>query len=455
MYAIVDIETTGGNPNRDKITEIAIYIHDGNKITDEFTSLVNPEREIPYYITKLTGITNEMVADAPKFYEIAHDIVKLTENKIFVAHNAGFDYGFIKSEFKSLGYNFKRQQLCTVKMSRKLIPGKKSYSLGNLCNELGIKITGRHRAAGDALATVKLLELLLHFNGKDKSLSLYEIDKNILESLNKSFNIELINNLPEETGVYYFINKNNDIIYIGKSKNIRKRVISHLKNNSKRSNEMKLQLSHISYELTGSELIALLKESEEIKKLKPVYNRAQRRCIATYGLFAFTDKNNYINLEIRKISSKDEPVTSFNSLTSAKESLFRYIEEFNLCQKLCGLYKSEHSCFQHQIGLCNGACIGLEAPDSYNSRVSRLIEKLKYEHNNMLLIDKGRNENEKAFILIKNGKYLGYNYISSDKQIYDIEQLVDIVEIHEDNKDVRQIINLFARKELVEKIILF
>ena len=159
MYAIVDIETTGGSPVKEKITEIAIYIHDGQKITNEFVTLINPEKNIPYNIIALTGITNEMVASAPKFYEIARDIVELTKDRTIIAHNSTFDYSFIRNEFRSLGYNFQREQLCTVKLSRKLIPGLRSYSLGAICSELGIKITDRHRAAGDALATAKLFDI--------------------------------------------------------------------------------------------------------------------------------------------------------------------------------------------------------------------------------------------------------------------------------------------------------
>ncbi len=161
MYAVVDIETSGGRAQVDKITEIAIYIHDGEKIVDEFSTLINPEVYIPPFITRLTGINNEMVASAPKFYEVAKKIVLMTEGHLFVAHNAPFDYRFIQEEFKRLGYNYQRQTLCTVRMSRKIIPGMGSYSLGNLCQNLGITINNRHRAAGDALATTKLLELLL------------------------------------------------------------------------------------------------------------------------------------------------------------------------------------------------------------------------------------------------------------------------------------------------------
>lgn len=168
MYTIIDIETTGGRSQYDRITEIAIYVHNGREVTDSFVSLVNPEMTIPYFITGITGINNEMVADAPKFYEVAKKVVEITEGKIFVAHNARFDYNFIKEEFKRLAYTFKRDVLDTIKLSRKLIPGLKSYSLGKLCIEVDITIEDRHRAAGDALATVKLFEMLMELDSDKK-----------------------------------------------------------------------------------------------------------------------------------------------------------------------------------------------------------------------------------------------------------------------------------------------
>lgn len=164
MFAIIDIETTGNSFKYGQITEIAIFQHNGIEITDSFSSLVKPEMDIPLFITRLTGISNEMVKNAPHFYEIARKIVEMTAGKIFVAHNVHFDYKFVKEEFKRLGYEFNRKTLCTVQLSRKLMPGYKSYSLGKICAEKGIEINGRHRAAGDALATTKLFELLLKEN---------------------------------------------------------------------------------------------------------------------------------------------------------------------------------------------------------------------------------------------------------------------------------------------------
>lgn len=170
MYTIIDIETTGQSHLDGKITEVAIYKHNGSEVIDSFTSLVNPECHIPQYITELTGIDNSMVASAPRFFEIAKKIVEITAGTTFVAHNVSFDYKFIQQEFKRLGYVYERKTMCTVKLSRKYLPGHRSYSLGRICSDLNIGIDGRHRAAGDAKATVKLFELILqqHINGTEQ-----------------------------------------------------------------------------------------------------------------------------------------------------------------------------------------------------------------------------------------------------------------------------------------------
>ena len=230
MYAIVDIETTGGSARLERITEIAVYVHDGKRIIDEYSTLINPERNIPYFITALTGISNEMVEDAPKFFEVAKKIVEITEGNIFVAHNARFDYSFIRQEFSMLGYNFKRPLLDTVSLSRKLLPGHKSYSLGNLCRDLGIEIVGRHRASGDALATVRLMEILLGKDSEQKNGSLVKNRK--ASKLHPALDIQKIADLPEEPGIYYFHNDSGEIIYVGKSRNLYQRVNTHLSNNT-------------------------------------------------------------------------------------------------------------------------------------------------------------------------------------------------------------------------------
>lgn len=451
MYAIIDIETTGGSPVHEKITEIAIYIHDGEKIIDEFTTLVNPERLIPAFITQMTGISNEMVAGAPRFFEIAKKIVDITSDKIFVAHNATFDYNFIKNEFRSLGYEFKREILCTVKTSRKLLPGKKSYSLGNLCNELNLEIHNRHRAAGDALATVKLFEILLNADSSKKDK--YIQDKFALKGLHPNLTKEQIKSLPDDAGVYYFYNDNQDLIYIGKSNNIQNRVLSHLRNEkSPRAMEMKEKIADIHVERTGSELVALLLESDEIKKHKPLYNKAQRRNMYNTGLYSYMDRRGYVQLIIDDNKKEHSPLISFTSKTEARRYLHKIVEEYELCQKLCGIYKTDGACFQHGLGLCKGACVNIEKPEEYNSRISKLIKKFEFDSNNFLIIDMGRTNNEKSVIKVENGKYIGFGFFE-EEYISGITEISECVKQYADTRDAQQIIRTYTRTKKIEKII--
>jgi DNA polymerase-3 subunit epsilon len=359
-----------------------------------------------------------------------------------------FDYNFIRYEFQRLGYEFKRKTLCTVKLSRKLIPGHKSYSLGKICKELNIENESRHRAAGDAYATLKLFKILQSVESNLADISLKGLNSNLSKSI--------IDDLPERTGVYYFYNLNKEIIYIGKSKSIRSRILSHLNNNmTKKAVKLKNDLADISFEITGSELLALLLESNEIKVHKPVYNSAQRRSIFQFGLFKFTDENGYFNLQIKKNDIVESAVTSFSSLKEVKEFLFRLVEEYQLCQKLCGLYKTNGACFHYQIKQCFGACIGKETPDDYNLRVNEALEKYHFKYNSFFIIDKGRLENERSIVKIENGKYCGFGYLHHDECINEFYRLNDSIKLFSDNRDVQQIIKNYLRKNKVEQIIEF
>lgn len=453
MYAIIDIETTGGSPVNEKITEIAIIVHDGNQVINEFSTLINPEKIIPYHITNLTGINNEMVANAPKFYEIAKHVVELTQDCIFVAHNVNFDYHFIKNEYKRLGYEYNRNKLCTVQLSRKLIPGYPSYSLGKICEHLNIQIENRHRALGDAYATVKLFEYLLKVNNDDKGQSVLPCLKK--KDLHPDLSIEKLNNLPEATGVYYFYDDKKELIYIGKSKDIKARIFSHFNNHSsKKALEMRLNIADIDYELTGSELISLLKESQEIKKLKPKYNRAQRRSITHFGLYTYLDQNGYIRFAINPTKdTSDFALNIFSSLKNGKSYLQSLVDEFNLCQKLCGLYPTAGTCFHYEIGQCKGACIGKESPESYNLRATNVIKMHSFQHLSFLLLEKGRTDDEYGVVHVENGKYIGYGFISADFYKGNSENLLACIKKFEDNKDVQQILKNYLRTHYDLKIV--
>jgi DNA polymerase III subunit epsilon len=411
MYAIVDIETTGGSALANRITEIAIFLFDGEKVVDEFVSLVNPESYIPANITSLTGISNQMVANAPKFFEIARRVVEITEGATFVAHNVTFDYKFIQAEFKRLGFDYTRPTLCSVRLSRKFIPGHASYSLGAICGDLGISINGRHRAAGDAQATVQLFQRIIAIAPE-----VLTMGGGALKNLTSLVKPEIISNLPETAGVYYLYNANGDVIYIGKSINIRKRVLDHIGNpTTKRATEMLAQIADVGYEESGSELIALILEADAIKANLPKYNKKGRRKGSLFGIFNQVDLNGYENLAIKSISTNDEnPISCFDSLSEAQSFLYRLVEGYELCQKLCGLYQSSNACFHHQIGQCKGACVGKESAIVYNARARKAIDSLGVGNMSFLVIDKGKSSDEKSFVKVINGKIEGYGYFNPE-----------------------------------------
>ncbi|MGQ1784656.1 MULTISPECIES: exonuclease domain-containing protein [unclassified Saccharicrinis] len=452
MYTIIDIETTGGNFREGKITEVAIYLHDGNKVVGEFVSLVNPEQFIPPYITQLTGITNQMVENAPKFYEVARQIVDITEGNVFVAHNAAFDYGFIKAEFEALGYSFNRETLCTVKLSRKLLPGYKSYSLGNICHEFGISNDARHRAAGDALATVELFEILLERNG-GVILPMEGNNFFSVKGLHPQLNMDKVKQLPNKAGVYYFYNDKADLIYVGKSKDIKNRVLTHLGNpKAQKAVRMKQEVADVDFELTGSELVALLKESSEIKQNKPIYNKAQRRNRFYFGLFSFKDRKGYVRFNIAPNEGRITPIASFESAKAAKNFLFQKVEEYNLCQKLSGLSDSMGACFQYQIKICNGACVEREAAEEYNKRAEELIEKLAYKFENFLVVDKGRDLDEHSVVVVKGGRFMGFGWVEKNAGFSSLDEAISSITLCDDNQDARIIINRFLKENKTAKI---
>lgn len=447
-YAVTDIETTGGAPGKGRITEIAVFIVEDNEIVDEFVSLINPEQNIPPYISRLTGITNEMVARAPKFYDVARRIVEITSDTIFVAHNASFDYNFLRREFESLGYTYTREVLCTVRWSRKIIPGYASYSLGVLCAQLGISLQDRHRAGGDAKATALLLIHLI----KIQVSAITSYDEVDLKGLHPDLKMETIKALPRQSGVYYFHNPKGEVIYVGKSKNIYNRVLSHLSARGKRAVNMKMQLADISYEETGSELLALLKEMEEIKQLKPLFNRAGRRTRFNWGLYNYRDRAGYERFFVQKITDSVLPLDAFSSREAATTNLYQLAEKFNLCHRLCGLGDKTGACFNHSVHQCNGACLGKEPPHVYNLRTEKMISSLSYSSRCFVLIDEGRHSRESSFVWVENNVLKGYGWIDSEEEIRDPSQLTDFIAGGSDNRDTRQILRGWLKNKMTRRM---
>jgi DNA polymerase-3 subunit epsilon len=451
MYAILDIETTGGKYNEEGITEIAIYRFDGHKIVDQFCSLINPERKIQPFVVNLTGISSEMLRNAPKFYEVAKRIIEITQDCILVAHNAQFDNRILTTEFDRLGFPFELDTLCTVELSKKLLPDLPSYSLGKLVRSLGIPISDRHRAQGDAKATISLFKMLL---AKDTTKEI--IQKSVRKDPKRQLEpklLDIIESAPSATGVYYMHKKNGELIYIGKSKNIKKRLVQHFTNDNRKSMKIQLEVAAVTYEETGNDLIAQLKESEEIKQNKPIYNRALRKTLFSYQLTSHIDETGYINLRIEKADGRKNAITTFTNYQQAKSTVYKITEEFQLCQKLNGLHQTQQSCFSYGTKECYGACIGKENIEEYNGRVHQFMENNSYENNHMLIIDRGRDVDERSVILIENGIYRGYGYYNLNYQINNPDILRSIITPMANNRDAQHIIQSYLRKNKVLKIV--
>ena len=445
MYSVVDIETTGNGYKGQKITEISIFIFDGEKIIDEFTSLVNPEQKIPHFITNLTGITEAMVRTAPKFYEIAKKIAQITKDTIFVAHNVNFDYNIIRDEFKSLGFDFKRKKLCTVRLSRKIIPGLASYSLGNICSTEGIDIAARHRAKGDAEATVELFRRLIKRDHKF-TINSFLNAKSREATLPPLLDKQVLDNLPERHGVYYFKNTKKEVIYVGKANNIKQRVISHFYDKKKKERTMCLEIADISYTETGSELIALLYESAEIKHLYPKFNRAQRKAGEAVGLFSYEDQKGILHLAFNRLKLIPNPIMKFYSMAACRSLLEKICETFELCPKYCHLQTNVNACFHFQLQQCRGICSEKETIESYNKRVHKAIKSLGLQTDNLIIKESGRNDKEHGFILILNGIYQGFGYINKNLKLDSPEDYLLYVKPQKDNRDIHRILNSYLSK---------
>lgn len=440
LYTIIDVETSGRS---NRITEISIFKYDGNVVVDEFTSLVNPNCFIPEHITALTGIDNGTVANAPEFSEIADTILEITKDAIFVAHNVNFDYNVIQGEFKLLGIVFTRKKLCTVRLSRKLIPGHRSYSLGKLCKALNINLVDRHRARGDAEATVILFKLLQKQENADPIFKDFLNKNNKQATLPPNLPNKVFNALPNAAGIYYFKNKKGTIIYVGKAKDIKKRVLSHFYSKAQKSLDMVRETADIDFELSGSELLALLMEDAAIKHHFPQYNKASKRTPKGYSIFSYQDRNNVMHLAINAAKATPKPIITLYSVRDIRLFLERVCEQFNLCPKFCHLQEGVDFCSHHAITNCNDICRGDESVEPYNERVTNAICDIINKSQDRIIKEKGRTPEEEAFVIIKNGAYLGYGFIDKSEQITHEEQLEPFLIKQKDNSDVRSILAKF------------
>jgi len=451
MYAIVDIETTGSYAAANGITEIAIHVFDGMEVVATFESLVNPLQPIPPFIQQMTGITNEMVANAPSFATIAERIYTLLQGQIFVAHNVQFDYSFVKAQLKAEGYELNCAKLCTVRLSRQILPGYPSYSLGKLCRSLGIELANRHRAGGDTAATVALFRKLLHEDTANligKSLKRNSKEWILPPHVSRTD----FDQLPTKPGVYYFHDKKDKVVYVGKAINIRYRVNSHFSNDAPTAQKQKFirNVHRITYQECATPLMATLLESAEIKHRWPRFNAAQKKKEDTFGLFVFEDQHGYKRIAVDKIKKNVPSLFHFYSLADGQTVIRRLARTYQLCLRLCFLQKATGACAGEFATTCKGACTKNERVSSYNNRVNHALQEL-IANQSFMILDKGRNGKEQSCVLIEKGSFYGMGYIPLKTAINDIAEIKKLITPYRNNSTIQKTILLF-KESFPEKI---
>nr|WP_294992153.1 exonuclease domain-containing protein [uncultured Sediminibacterium sp.] len=427
QFAIVDIETTGGFPEQHGMTEIAIVLHNGTEVEGRYETLINPHQPIPPYIANMTGISDKMVAAAPSFEEVAPHIFKLLKDRIFVAHNVNFDYSFVKYHLQKAGCQLNISKLCTIRLARKVFPGFRKYGLGHLCRELNITITNRHRAGGDAIATAQILDLVLQNNGLRLIKELLKRD-NHNQTLPAHLPETQVKDLPQLPGVYYFHDQKDKVIYVGKAKNLKKRVLSHFTglDTSKKRQELLRTVYRISHVECPTEFIASLFESVEIKRLWPAHNKSQKRFEQVWGIYVFEDNRGYQRLAIDKKRKYLKPILSFALLADAHRMLWKLVKTFELNPALCFLDLTPQN----------------EWPEvaEYNDKVAEAIQWTTEQKETFIIRDKS------ACVLVENGVFYGMGTPESAIQIEAIDLLKEQLTTYPENEAIRSMIRNFTER---------
>jgi DNA polymerase-3 subunit epsilon len=444
MFSVIDIETTGSHAQHHGITEVAIINFDGERITEKFSSLVRAETEIPMFITHLTGITNDMMAEAPEWNEVMEQVDAFTRGRILIAHNAHFDYSFLKSAFLQSGKTFQRKTLCTLRLSRQIFPGLPSYSLDKICRHLEIPVKPGHRAFSDAMAALELFRFLRAHDSQNRIeavLKRREHEFRLPPHLEK----EMIPSLPAAAGVYYFLDARGKVLYVGKAKNIRSRVVQHFTSNSSTRSRTRLMnaIHQIQFEECGSELVALLKESVEIKRHFPPFNATQKIAENNVGLYSYEDGNGYLRFGWKKLRKFDQPLLAFTTVQEARSFVQEKVREFHLCAKLSGLQQSRGACFDHEAGRCDGACTGKISPRKYNSRMKKALRAMHDDSITCAIVMQGRSRAERSVVVLDHGKYAGFGYVPGNKGRLSFRKLKAAVSPQRDNRETQMIIRTY------------
>ncbi len=428
MFAFIDIETTGGYSTKNCITEIAIILYDGQQVEGKFHTLINPEAPIQPYVQSMTGITNKMVENAPKFEEVAENIFNLLMDRVFVAHNVNFDYSFVSQHLKTAGYTIDLPKICTVKLSRKIFPGLPKYGLGSLSNHFNIENKARHRAIGDAEAMMNLF-IILQQNDKNNEIEKLTKRRKIHQYLPPNLLQNNFHELPSLPGVYYFKNKKGKIIYIGKAVNLKKRVSSHFSNNksSKQKQEFLKHIYEIDWKPCSSELTACILESIEIKKYWPVFNKSQKYYERLYGIYEFEDSLGYKRLAIDNKRKILTPLATFSLLIEARNILFQYCKEFDIHPSMFYLSKVQSTEWKKV--------------KEHNKIIDQIKKEFK-ENNKTYLV----HDQTSTYILVEEGKFYGLGVLQNIHSDLKIEEIKKEMEVYPENLIIKSYLNNYIKK---------
>jgi len=425
--AVVDIETTGGFPSKHGITEIAIVLMNGAEVEGVFETLINPQQPIPPFIANMTGISDDMVAMAPAFEEQAEKIYRLLHDRIFVAHNVNFDHSFVKYYLQLAGYQLQVPKICTIRLARKVFPGLKKYGLGHLTRSLDIPISNRHRAGGDARATAQIVSMALATSGNKVMQDMLSREAKH-QLLPPNLSVDEIDQLPLQPGVYYFRDKKGKVMYVGKARQLRKRVVSHftgLDISEKRQSFLKT-IYTIGHTVCETELMASILESIEIKRLWPPFNKSQKRFEAIWSIYQFTDSGGYLRLAIDKKHRHTRTLINFGLMADAHRTLWKLVREFSLHPYLCFLEQSPTKT--------------LPGIEEHNERMAAAIKNLLAQPPSFVIRD------QDAILLIEQGKFYGMGRVSHWSPDLPLHSFRELLTPYPENEVIRSLVRQFSEK---------
>jgi DNA polymerase-3 subunit epsilon len=433
-YAIIDIETTGGSFKTGRITEVAVYLHSGAKLLDEYSTLINPEVPIPPFVAKLTGISDKLVSTAPTFAEIAEELLRITAGAVFVAHNANFDYSFVKEEYRRLGMDFRMKRLCTVQLSRKTFPGLPSYSLDKLTKELGIALDGHHRATVDALATLKVFEKILEKQNTPHIFESYSPIPDLSGVRSPLITPEIIRSIPDECGVYRFFNAEDETIYVKRSDNMLTSICERLGNlELEMVRRMRADLYRIEYTETGSALLAQLIEADMVLREHPRYNHGKFSLKIEYGIY-LQDYRGVPHLVLQRKRSRHEAIMYFASFYEGLELLRYRSKEWDLPVS------------EIPLGRKPVPAIALTSEADMEAGVYDL------QTGHYVIEDEGRHIDEKTLILVEHGIPVGFGYFDYTMEVTALTA-ADLQFFFEPRAELELVVRKFLEKKRFERIL--